>query len=118
VAAHGKEWKHIYSRLLQQFLERKIFPAVIEIEINRSLQSPAASSCAEDGLVRVLRKYNRANNGYKLVEEVPLHGIFRLEDGRIFKMGEKQRKRYKCIEVKTRKVYLFSPVYEVELVES
>ena len=40
----------------------------------------------------------------------------RMKDGRIFKKGEKLRKRYRCEEVGTKKVYLFSPVFEVELV--
>ena len=114
IAAHGKEWKNIYANLLKQFLEHKIFPADIENELMQSLKNPAASSCAEDGLIRVLRKYDKNNNGYRLVEEIPSNGLFQLSDGRIFKMGEKQRKRFKCVEIKTGKVYLFSPVYEVE----
>ena len=36
------------------------------------------------------------------------------KDGKIFRKGEKIRKRFRCEEVKTRKIYLFSPVYEVE----
>ena len=116
VSAHGKEWKNVYSNLLKQFLEHKIFPVDIESALTGSLKNPAASSCAEDGLIRVLRKYDVDSNGYRLVEEVPADALFRLTDGRVFKMGEKQRKRYKCVEVKTGKVYLFSPVYEVELV--
>lgn len=114
IAAHGNEWKNIYAGLLKQFLEHRVFPADIESELLQSLKNPAASSCAEDDLIRVLRKYDANTNGYKLVEEIHLNGLFRLDDGRIFKRGEKQRKRFKCIEVKTGKVYLFSPVYEVE----
>jgi hypothetical protein len=50
------------------------------------------------------------------VEEVAINELFRTHDGRVFKKGEKLRKRFKCTEVKTGKVYLFSPVYEVEVV--
>ena len=114
VNAHGREWKTIYGGLLKQFLEQKVFPADIESELLFSLKNPAASSCAEDGLVRVLRTYDKNNNGYKLVEEIAANGLFKLEDGKIFRRAERQRKRYRCIEVKTGKVYLFSPVYEVE----
>jgi len=45
-----------------------------------------------------------------------LNGLFKIDDGKIFRKGEKQRKRFKCEEVRTGKIYLFSPVYEVELV--
>ena len=114
VLAHGPEWKTIYAKMLAQFLQHKIFPADIESELLQSLRHPAASTCAEDDLLRVLRKYDAEESGRSLVEEIALNGLFRLNDGRVFKKGEKLRKRYKCIEVKTGKVYLFSPVYEVE----
>ncbi|MBI5856830.1 MAG: SprT-like domain-containing protein [Sphingobacteriales bacterium] len=118
VAAHGREWKMIYSQLLKQFLEHKVFPPDIEIEIMASLKNPAASSCAEDDLLRVLRKYDAKQSQHKLVEELHFNTLFRTSDGRIFQKGEKLRKRFKCIEVKTGKIYLFSPVYEVISLES
>jgi predicted SprT family Zn-dependent metalloprotease len=116
VMAHGTEWKTIYGSLLKQFVENKIFPPDIEKELLSSLKNPAASSCAEDDLIRVLRKYDTNTNGYRLVEEIPLNSLFKLDDGKVFKKGEKQRKRFKCEEVKTGKMYLFSPVYEVEMI--
>ena len=116
VMAHGREWKMIYGKLLEQFIRDKIFPADIERELVASLRNPAATSCAEDGLIRVLRKYDDAKSDIRLVEEIPGEGIFRCRDGRIFKRGEKIRKRFRCVEIKTGRVYLFSPVYEVEIV--
>src|SRR5690242_17392114 len=113
VAAHGKEWKHLYGSLLHQFLQNRIFPADIEKELMITLRNPAATSCAEDGLVRVMRKYDEKDSPHRLVEEIPLNGLFKAPDGRVFKRGEKLRKRYKCIEVKTGREYLFSPVFEV-----
>jgi len=116
IAPHGREWKLIYGKLLEQFVENKIFPADIESELLQSLKNPAATSCAEDGLIRVLRKYDDPKDNHRLVEEIPLNGIFRCTDGRVFKKTEKMRKRFKCVEVKTGRVYLFSPVYEVEVI--
>ncbi len=116
VLAHGKEWKIIYGQLLQQFLNNRVFPADIENELLRSLKNPAASSCAEEGLLRVLRKYDASQSHRHLIEEISSNALFRLKDGRIFQKGEKLRKRFKCKEIKTGKFYLFSPVYEVELV--
>jgi SprT protein len=116
VLAHGHEWKMVYAKMLAQFIQHKIFPADIEAELIRSLQNPAATTCAEDGLLRILRKYDAKETHHRLVEELGLNALFRTSDGRVFKKGEKLRKRYKCVEVKTGKLYLFSPVYEVELV--
>ncbi|MEJ7683496.1 MAG: hypothetical protein WKG06_37700 [Segetibacter sp.] len=80
------------------------------------MHNPGASSCAEESLMRVLRRYDLKKESQLLVEEIPPHGLFKMKDGRIFKKGEKLRKRYRCQEVETKKVYLFSPVFEVELV--
>lgn len=116
IQAHGREWKKIYGDLLKQFIQHKIFPAEMEAALHITLHAPAASSCAEDVLMRVLRKYDQKKDNHHLLEELATGVQFRLKDGRIFQKGEKLRKRFKCMEVKTGKLYLFSPVYEVEKV--
>ena len=116
VLSHGREWKMIYGKLLEQFVRNKTFPPDIEGELLNSLKNPAATSCAEDGLIRVLRKYDDPKTHIRLVEEIPANNLFRCNDGRVFKKGEKMRKRFKCVEIRTGRVYLFSPVYEVEAV--
>jgi SprT protein len=116
VLSHGREWKMIYGKLLEQFIQNKTFPPDIEKELLSSLKNPAATSCAEDGIIRVLRKYDGVKSHNRLVEEIPANNLFRCNDGRIFQKGAKIRKRFKCVEVKTGRVYLFSPVYEVEIV--
>ncbi len=114
VAAHGKEWKKLYAQLLADFIEKKIFPADIENELRRSLTNPAASSCAEESLMRVLRKYDERKKDLCFIEELPAGTFFKIRDGRIFQKGEKLRKRFKCREKNTGHVYLFSPIYEVK----
>jgi SprT protein len=116
VASHGKEWKAVFGKILEEFIHRKLFPPPIEKELVAPLQNPAASSCAEAGLLRVLRNYDVKKNGHLFVEDVEPGKTFRLKDGRVFKKGNQLRKRFQCIEVATGKVYLFSPVYEVEVV--
>jgi len=118
VMAHGREWKIIYGRLLDQFLQHKVFPPDIEKELLLSLQNPAASSCAEDGLLRILRRYDASGSKFRLVEEIMQQAIFRTDDGRVFQKGKKLRKRFQCKEIKTGRIYLFSPVYEVELIDA
>ncbi len=116
VQSHGREWKTLFGQLLSQFINNKVFPRDIEKELIATLHNPGASSCAEESLMRVLRRYDPKNEGQILVEAIPAHGLFRMKDGRTFKKGERLRKRYRCEEVGSKKIYLFSPVYEVELV--
>lgn len=113
VPAHGQEWKNEYSRILAQFLLKKIFPADIYKTLLKTLQNPAASSCADDVLLRVLHRYDETKEGVTLIEALPAGTVFSIKGGRIFKKEEKVRKRFKCVEVATGKVYLFSPVYQV-----
>jgi hypothetical protein len=116
VLSHGREWKAIYVKILDQFLQHQVFPGDIETELLRSLKNPAATTCAEDGLLRVLRKHDSKESDNRLVEEIETNKLFRTHDGRVFKKEGKLRKRFKCIEIKTGRVYLFSPVYEVQTV--
>lgn len=116
VMAHGAEWKNEYSKVLAQFLLKKIFPPDIHKALLKTLQNPAASSCADDSLLRVLHKYDTKKEGMSLVEALPVGAVFTIKGGRIFKREEKIRKRIRCVEIKTGKVYLFSPVYEVSLI--
>ncbi|SDD21570.1 SprT-like domain-containing protein [Niabella drilacis] len=113
VMAHGREWKHHYGLLLAQFLEKKVFPDDIAAELKRSLHNPGASTCAEEGLQRILYRYDNRKQHHYLVEELPPGTLFVLTDGRVFKKGKKRTKRFECLEMKTGKLYLFSPVYEV-----
>ena len=116
VSSHGKEWKNIYGSLLEQFLKNKIFPVDIEQEIQKTLHNHAASSCAEVPLTRVLRRYDVKKPGHQMIEEMFVDAVFKTHDGRVFKKGEKIRKRFRCIEMSTGRIYLFSAVYEAELV--
>ncbi len=118
VQSHGKEWKTIYGQILAQFIEHKVFPQDIEKELHKTLKNPGASTCAEDGLQRVLYQYNIKRNNHMLVEQIPIGSIFKINDGRRFQKGKKRIKRHECTELATGKTFLFNAVYEVELVET
>ena len=113
VQAHGREWKNEFSKILTRFLTKNVFPADIEQTLSKSLQNPAASSCADTALLRVLHKYDKNKEGIILIENLPMGALFKIKDGRSFFKVEKVRKRFKCKEEATGKIYLFSPVYEV-----
>lgn len=116
IPPHGTEWKREFGQILAGFISKKIFPADIEKELIKSLKNPAASSCAEDALLRILRRYDIHKPGVYLVEELPPDSIFKVKGGKTFTKGNKIRKRFLCKENLTGKLFLFSPVAEVELV--
>ena len=51
-----------------------------------------------------------------MVEQIVEGSIFEIKGGRSFIKGSKVRTRFKCIEIATKKYYLFSGLYEVKLV--
>ncbi|MEO5996568.1 MAG: SprT-like domain-containing protein [Chitinophagaceae bacterium] len=114
VLAHGKEWKQIYRDLLVHFLVIKIFPQDIQLALEHSLHNLPASSCADEALMRVLQKYDTHKSGLILIEQLQEGHLFEIGEGKVFKKGKRLRKRFQCIEIKTGRLYLFSPVYEVK----
>jgi len=118
VNAHGKEWKQLYAELMAQFLTVNIFPPDIQRALERSLHNLPASSCADERLMRVLKNYDTNTEGLLLVEQVPEGSVFAIDGGKLFRKGKQLRKRYQCTEIKTGKLFLFSPVYEVKLLEN
>jgi SprT protein len=116
VSAHGKEWKALFGQLLAQFIEQNVFPADIKTVLLQSLHNPAASSCADENLLRTLKLYDENKGNAHFVESLPEGALFKTGDGRIFQKGQKMRKRFRCLEVATKRMYLFSPVYEVEVI--
>jgi len=113
VQSHGKEWKAIYRKMLEEFIKLSFFPSDILAALKKNLHDLPASSCADEGLMRVLRGYDENAGDLLLVEQIPEGGCFSLEDNRVFRKGKKLRKRYQCMELATGKLYLFSPIYEV-----
>jgi hypothetical protein len=116
IMAHGREWKQVFGQLLADFIKQGVFPDDIRKALEESLHDPAASSCADEALLRVLRSYDQKKSSQVFVEEIPEGALFKTYDGKVFRKGQKVRKRFKCEEVKTRRIYLFSPVYEAEVV--
>lgn len=114
VSPHGKEWKTMFGAMLAKFIHADLFPVPIRNALAASLGNPAASSCADAPLMRVLRQYDPVKPGRCLVEELLPGTRFRIKGGRIFRRGEVQRKRIRCVEEPGGRVYLFSPIHEVE----
>ena len=114
IKPHGKEWKHTFQYLMLPFLRPDIFPSALLPLLAKHFKSPKASSDTDTQLALALRQYDEPNDK-AYVFEVPLGHNFKLYNGRIFKKGNKRRKRYECVEVNSGKLYLFNPNAEVDI---
>lgn len=114
---HGNEWKQEFRALLNEFLKLCIFPEDIEITLRNYIRNPAASSCSDQQLHRVLKKYDKQSDTPVLhLEELELGTAFRINQSRsslVFLKGQRKRTRYHCIDIKTKREYLVSALAEV-----
>jgi SprT protein len=117
VNPHGAEWKQNFRALIQPFLNTDIFPVEVFAALRRYMQNPAASSCSDVQLLRTLKLHDN-NSSTIFLEHLPLNTVFLYNGSRLFKKGEKIRKRFKCTELSTGATYLFNPLVEVEVFEA
>ena len=97
---------------MKEFLRTEIFPNDVIHALNKYMNNPAASSCSDLDLLRILKKYDERQDTV-LLEELS-EGVAFIYNERQFVKGEKIRKRFKCPEHGTKRVYLFNPLTEVE----
>jgi hypothetical protein len=117
VKPHGSEWKSDFKELMDPILDLSIFPEDVNRALTRYMNNPAAASCSDLNLSRALRNYDKNKTTIHL-EELPANSTFIFNEKRVFKKGEKLRRRYQCIEVSSNKKYLFHPLAEVKPMES
>jgi SprT protein len=114
VKPHGAEWKTSFRNLLIPVFELNVFPQNIERALASYLKNPAASSCSDVNLQKALREYD-AGEKQPIVDDLPDDSIFIYNGKRTFRKLHKVRKRIKCEELDTGRIYLFSPLAEVEV---
>jgi len=110
---HGKEWKAAYRDLMTQIIHTGSFPDDIRLELEKSILNSKAASTSEIMLSRLLKKYD---TGFRipLLEDLSEGSLFLIENGMVFKKGEKRRTRYKCMNMNNKKTYLvhaLTPVF-------
>ncbi|MFC0604755.1 SprT-like domain-containing protein [Winogradskyella pulchriflava] len=113
IKPHGKEWKSTFQHLMLPFLRPEVFPIELLPLLANHFKNPKASSDTDTQLALALKRLDEREDK-TFVFEVPLGKTFKLYNDRVFKRGNKRRKRFECVEVKTGKLYLFNPNAEVE----
>ncbi len=117
IKPHGIEWKGEFQRLIQPFLHDGVFPPDVLHALRNYMENPAASSCTDVHLQRVLRRHNQHPSAEVHLEELPYKSLFKTNSQRLFEKGTRQRVRFLCTELSTRRQYLFHPLTEVMPVE-
>ena len=115
VKPHGDEWKKFYNTIMAPFLENKIFPDDLHAALVVHLGDVKASSCTDHRLFAVLKRYDPAmESGLIMLEELPMGSHFKWRNGNVYQKVEKLRKRYKCVEARSKRTWFFHPMAEVE----
>ncbi|MFN0032134.1 MAG: SprT-like domain-containing protein [Flavobacteriales bacterium] len=118
VRPHGNEWKSEFRQTLSPFLRVGVFPEDIARAVSKYLNNPAAATCSDLGLSKVLTRYDKKSHpDVKLLDELPRNARFVYgRDRKIFVKGERLRTRYRCFQEGTRYEYLFSPLVKIKQV--
>jgi hypothetical protein len=116
IQPHGKEWKHCFQHLMLPFLNPDIFPDELLPYVASYIKNPKASTDSDTKLSLVLKKYSE-KNGKTYIFELPLGSLFYFKEN-IFRRGNKRRIRIECVDIKTKKSYLFNPNVEVDVVKN
>lgn len=114
IKPHGNEWKYVFQQLMVPFIRPDIFPNHLLPLLARHFRNPSASSDTDTTLSLALKQYD-AENDKHYVFEIPYGSLFRIKNGKVFRKGAQRTKRFECEEVGSRRIYLFNPNAEVEL---
>ncbi len=117
VRPHGTEWKNNFKGLMDPFIRLNIFPADVTSVLVKYMNNPAASSCTDLNLYKTLKNYDSKQEEIVTIDTLEFQQYFSIKSGRVFQKQEKLRKRYKCLEVSTQRIYLFHPIAEVFPIE-
>lgn len=114
VKPHGIEWKISFQHLMLPFMNPEIFPMELLPHLANYLKNPKASTDSDVKLALAMKKYSEKSDK-SFIFEIPFGNDFVFKK-RIFRRGNKRRTRYECIEINSKKMYLFNQNAEVELV--
>ncbi|WP_299051428.1 SprT-like domain-containing protein [uncultured Polaribacter sp.] len=116
VQPHGQEWKTVFQHLMLPFLKPEIYPLEILPHLANYLKNPKASTDTDVNLSLALRG-NSAEDGKHFIFDIPQGDFFEFKNT-IYKRGHKRRTRFECLNMTTKKVYLFNQNVEVVKINS
>ncbi len=112
IKPHGVEWKNIFKNLLLPIINPEIIPNDVLKPLAIYTKNPKASSDTDLNLGLALNRYNINQCDY--VFSLSNGSVFKASNDRVYIMIKKLRKRYECMDVLTKKLYLFSPNVKIK----
>jgi hypothetical protein len=113
VEPHGIEWKKNFQYLMKDFLNTDIFPLDLLYALRKHLVNPPASATADVELYKILSSYDENKNSSITIEHLKDGDTFEFE-GETYQRISVRRKRIECIQLSTKRKYLFQPIVEVK----
>ena len=112
IKPHGVEWKNIFKNLLLPIINPEIIPNDLLRPLAIYAKNPKASSDTDLNLSLALNRYNM--NQFDYVFNLSNGSVFKASNERVYVMIKKLRKRYECMDIITKKLYLFSPNVKIK----
>ena len=110
ISAHGQEWKSTFREMLLESIS--IYTSDLQPVIRQFAKNPKANFMASPELVRYFHVDDPDDSQF-FVEQLAPDSEF-LYKGDLYKMIEKKKKLYLCVNLKNSKKYLFRPLAQVE----
>ncbi|NIJ46105.1 hypothetical protein FHR24_002583 [Wenyingzhuangia heitensis] len=116
VKPHGMEWKQCFKQLMLPFLTPTVFDEPLLKHLAKHLINPKATTDSDIKLSVVLQEKKNTNrhHNYYIFDLKP--GTLFSLNNRTFKVLNKRRTRYECLEIETKKRYLIKGNAPVDIV--
>lgn len=114
VKPHGIEWKRNFQHLMLPFVQPTIFPEQVLPHLANYLKNPKASTGSDVKLTYALKQYDKKTDAtiiFKLAS-----GSFFSYNNKTYQKGALRRTRIECVEMSSKKTYLFNQNAEVVLI--
>ena len=115
VKSHGEEWKQEFKTILNNDVVKDCFPDDIKEALDKHLLKLRSSCSLDIELQRVFFNYDESSSKV-FIADLSNGMTFAIDNGREFLVIKKLRKRLKCREISSNRIYLFNPAHAVNLV--
>lgn len=112
ISAHGNEWKTTFAQMILESLD--IYPQDLQSILKRFSKSPKANFMSSSDLVRYFH-FDQLKDDEVFMESLQIGDRFMYRED-AYKVEEKRKKLYLCINSTNAKKYLFKPLAKVQKV--